>query len=109
MQNGEFEIDEDFNKYVTNWLNKRRDLGENTKKNYDIMLRNHILPFFGGFKINTVKPVDIKNFIDGLFDKGLSSSGVMKNYNIINKMFNQLVKMNMLRSNPCNQIEKPRE
>lgn len=109
MKNGEYEIDEDFNTYVTEWLHGRRDLGENTKSNYDIMLRNHIIPFFNDYKINTVQPIDMRNFIDGLFDKGLSSSGVMKNYNIINKMFNELVKMNMLRTNPCNHIEKPSE
>lgn len=59
--------------------------------------------------VNTVKAIDMKNFIDYLHDKKLSGSTVKKNYNIINRMYNELVKMQMLKSNPCNQIVENRK
>src|SRR5690625_2560167 len=109
IQNGEYELDEDFNTYIKAWLDRRRDLGENTMAIYQVMLRNHILPFFKGYKVNTVKSADMNNFMEHLYEKNLSGSGVRKNYNLINKMFNELKSLEMLQFNPCDPIVKPKE
>ncbi|MBT2217860.1 site-specific integrase [Virgibacillus dakarensis] len=109
MQSGDFEVEEDFSSYIQEWHDGRRNIGDNTRGVYQRLLDNYIKPFFEEKTVNQIKPLDIKRFIDFLFEKELSSSTVKKNYNVINKFFGDLVKMRMLQYNPCNGIEKPKE
>ncbi|EIJ81813.1 integrase family protein [Bacillus methanolicus PB1] len=106
---GEYEIEENMQDYIQEWLDGRRNIGDNTRSTYQIHLTNHIKPFFKNKTVNQVNPIDVKRFLDSLHEKELSTATVKKSYNILNRFFNDLVKMKMLRENPCDGIEKPKE
>lgn len=95
--------------YIQEWLGGRRNLADNTISVYQVQLNNHIIPYFKDKVVNKIKPIDIKRFLDHLHEKELSSGTIKKAYNIINKFFNDQVNLKMLRENPCNGIEKPKE
>lgn len=106
---GEYEVEENMALYIQNWLDGRRNLQDNTINVYRTYINNYIIPYFKDKQVNKIKPIDVKNFLDSMHDKGLSSATIKKTYNILNKFFNDQVKMKMLKENPCDLIEKPRE
>lgn len=110
MLSGEYEVDENLAVYIQEWHDGRKNINDNTRYVYQIQLNQHIKPFFNNMTVNQVKPLDIKRFLDHLHTKELSSSTIKKSYNIINRFYNDLVKMKMAKENPCDGIiEKPKE
>jgi len=109
MKSGEYEVEEIMDEYIQEWLEGRRNIADNTRSTYQVHLNNHIKPYFAGKTVNSIRPIDVKRFLDTMYDKGLSSGTVKKAYNIINVFFNDQVKLKMLRDNPCDGIEKPKE
>ncbi|WP_214738121.1 tyrosine-type recombinase/integrase [Exiguobacterium sp. s162] len=109
MKNGEYEIEDPFSTRIQEWHDSRRNIQASTRSVYQYNLNNHIKKFFKDKRINSIQPIDVKRFIDSLHDEGLSESTIKKNYNILNKFFNDMLKLKLLNDNPCFGIEKPRE
>lgn len=89
----EYEVEEQFSDYIQEWMNNRRNLADNTKDVYQVQLNNHKKPYFQNKTVNQIKPIYVKRFIDSLHEKNLSSGTIKKAYNIINKFFNDQVKL----------------
>lgn len=109
MKNGEYEIEDPFSTHIQEWHDGRRNIASSTRSVYQYNLNHHIKPFFMEKRINSIQPIDIKRFIDNLHAKKLSEATIKKNYNILNKFFNDLINLKLLSDNPCSGIEKPRE
>ena len=54
-----------------------KKLSPGTMKNYEIMLRRYVIPFFGDFSLSDINYLDLKKFRMTLIDKGLSSSYIV--------------------------------
>lgn len=106
---GEFEVEDNMAEHIQQWLIGRRNLSDNTRSVYQTQLENHIKPFFKDMAVNQIKATDIQMFLNSMYEKELSSATVKKAYNIVNKFYNDLLKSQQIRYNPCNGIEKPKE
>lgn len=106
---GEYEVEENMAEHIQVWIDGRRNLSDNTRSVYQIQLDNHIKPFFNNKAVNQIKATDVQMFLNSLYDKDLSSATVKKAYNIVNKFYNDLLKRQEIKYNPCNGVEKPKE
>src|SRR5699024_6497072 len=81
--------------YIKIWRNEAlKRLAPSTIESYDYVLNARIIPILGYFKLEDIKPIHISNYIDDLEKEGLSSSSMIKNFNIIN-------------SNPVDKVDRP--
>lgn len=106
---GDYEIEDNMAEHIQVWLNGRRNLSDNTRSVYQMQLDTHIKPFFNKKAVNQIKATDVQLFLNSLYDKNLSSATVKKAYNIVNKYYNDLLKRQEIKYNPCNGVEKPKE
>jgi integrase len=93
--------------YFKEWLSRRHNLSQNTKKLYKTFLNNH-LNFFENVQLNDVTPLMVQRFIDSLHQR-YSSGYVKRIYSILRKGLNDAVNLELIRRNVADQIEKPRE
>jgi|SRR5690625_36629 len=94
--------------YIKIWRNEAlKRLAPSTIESYDYVLNARIIPILGYFKLEDIKPIHISNYIDDLEKEGLSSSSMIKNFNIINSIFNLAVKNDVLKSNPVDKVDRP--
>ena len=97
-------------KFAQKWLNRKRDdLAAKTLVSYKGNLNRHILPYLGKRRINTLKPIDFIEFYDFLkTEKKLSGRTININHRIMNIMFNDAVKWELIESNPLKKIDAPK-
>ncbi|CAH1208291.1 hypothetical protein PAECIP111891_03190 [Paenibacillus allorhizoplanae] len=105
--------------FVTDWRAKyaRKELAPLTLKNYDLHLKNHILPKFGHMRMDQIKPLHIVSFLDELSKPGarkdgqgelLSSGTIEYIYRVIKSLFNRAMDWQMLKKHPMEGIKKPK-
>lgn len=97
-------------KFAQKWLNKKRnDLAANTLTSYKRNLNLHILPKFGMKKISSIKPMEFIEFYDYLKkEKDLSSKSINTIHSVINIMFNDAVKWDLIGYNPLRKVDPPK-
>lgn len=84
---------------------KKNDWKPTCKDSYLSQIRNHIVPYFGEYPINGIKPIDIKNWQNYLIDKGLSISTIRKIRDTLSQIFNYAKKYYNLKENPIHNVE----
>ena len=89
--------------YVLTWLPKA-DLLPITKKNYESVLRTHVFPLIGQKKLSQVKRMDVRQMLDTLRDRGISSSIRMQAKASLGSAFQDLVENDELEANPTHKI-----
>lgn len=97
-------------KFAQKWLDKKRsDLAANTLTSYKRNLNLHILPRFGRDKISEIVPMDFVEFYDFLKkEKDLSSKSINIIHGVINIMFNDAVKWDLIKENPLKKVDPPK-
>jgi len=97
-------------KFAQKWLDKKRsDLAANTLTSYKRNLNNHILPRFGMKKISVLRPMDFIEFYDYLKkENDLSAKSVNIIHGVINIMFNDAVKWDLIKENPLKKVDPPK-
>jgi integrase len=85
--------------------------------NYDLHLKNHIVPAFGHMRMDQIKPLHIVTFLDELSKPGarkdghsevLSSGTIEYIYRVIKSLFNRAMDWQMLKKHPMDGIKKPK-
>src|SRR5699024_4574617 len=94
--------------YVPIWMNERsKKIAPSTIETYGYALNGRILPSIGHLKMEAIKTIHITNYIYELEEEGLSSSYVVKHYNILNSIFKLAVKNDVLKRNPIDKVDRP--
>ena len=100
-----------FEIYMKEWLESyKHNLEENTYDSY-LTVVTKISEYFSGKKITLekLKPIDIQNFYDNLYKKGLSTNTVLHYHANIRKALQTAVKLDIIASNPADKIERPKK
>lgn len=101
-----------------------KELAPSTYKRYIRMLETRILPYFGHFYVNKIKPTDIMLFYDQLSRdtqlirkkgnngaktiKPLSSKTILEHHRLLRAMLHKAVYWQMIVSNPAERVQPPK-
>ena len=100
-----------FEVYMKDWLESYKiNLDENTYDSYFTVVTK-INDYFAGKNITlaNLKPIDIQNFYEHLYKKGLSSNTILHYHANIRKALSIAVKLDVIPSNPADKIDKPKK
>jgi integrase/recombinase XerD len=83
----------------------------NTSRHYiskSYVIKKSFLPFFGDVKLINIHPIDIETYLAKRTQDGLSQKTILNEYTMLKHIFNQAVKWDYLRVNPCNKVNRPK-
>jgi hypothetical protein len=90
-----------FGGYATHWVADRR-LEPRSRELYAMLLRLHIMPWFGGLALDRMTPPIVRLWRTDLLRRGRSESTAVKSYRLLRAILNTAVKDDrLLRENPC--------
>lgn len=96
---------------MKDWLESYKyNLEENTYDSYFTVVTK-ISKYFAGKNITleNLKPIDIQDFYNSLYKKGLSTNTVLHYHANIRKALSMAVKLDIISSNPADKIERPKK
>ena len=101
-----------------------KELAPSTYKRYCRMLKTRLLPYFGHFYINKIKPTDIMKFYDLLekdtqlvrkkgnngskTKKPLSGKTILEHHRLLRAMLHKAVYWQLIISNPAERVQPPK-
>lgn len=88
---------------------KRPTIAESTYHSYTSYIERYILPELGDFKLTDFTPPGLRNFIQSLIDKGLSSRTVSYTHTLLKSMFAMAVDDEIIAKNPMIKIKPPKK
>lgn len=115
-----------FSEFVEVWKRDygSKELAPTTYKRYCRMLETRILPYFGHFYINKIRPTDIMKFYDLLekdtqlvrkkgnngskTKKPLSGKTILEHHRLLRAMLHRAVYWQLIVSNPAEHVQPPR-
>lgn len=100
-----------FENYMKHWLESyKHNLEENTYDSYFTIVTK-ISEYFSGKNITleSLKPINIQEFYNSLYKKGLSTNTVLHYHANIRKALSMAVKLDIIPSNPADKIERPKK
>lgn len=108
-----------FDAFLQVWREKygQKHLEAKTLETYDIMLKNHILPFIGPCRISELKPLHIMNLLGELSKEGarkdgksggLASSSIRFVHRILKDIFERAVDWRIIKLNPVSAVKRPK-
>ena len=115
-----------FSEFVEIWKRDygSKELAPSTYKRYCRMLETRILPYFGHFYINKIKPTDIMQFYDLLSRdtqlvrkksnngkktlKPLSGKTILEHHRLIRAMLHKAIYWQLIVSNPAERVQPPK-
>ena len=115
-----------FSEFVDVWKRDygSKELAPTTYKRYCRLLETRILPYFGHFYINKIRPTDIMKFYDLLekdtqlvrkkgnngskTKKPLSGKTILEHHRLLRAMLHRAVYWQLIVSNPAERVQSPR-
>ena len=115
-----------FSEFVEVWKRDygSKELAPTTYKRYCRMLETRILPYFGHFYINKIRPTDIMKFYDLLekdtqlvrkkgnnglkTKKPLSGKTILEHHRLLRAMLHRAVYWQLIVSNPAERVQSPK-
>jgi integrase len=85
-----------------------QDLRPNTFRNYDYLLRNHVLPRFGKKRLSTISRAMVKGMLADLRKRGLAANTVRLVRASLSAMFGEAVDDGLLKLNPAQAASRRR-
>lgn len=89
--------------YIKAWLPKA-DLLPITKKNYESVLKIHVLPILGKRRVNSIKRSHVREMLETLRQKGVSASTRLQAKASLGSALAELVNADQLEVNPTHKI-----
>lgn len=111
---GDFGIEKDekqfvvFSDYAKRWIDVTipATCKESSLRDYQGLLKNHILPIFGNLKINEINRLIVKDFLMKKSNGGFASSTVTHMKNTISGVLNMAVDDEIIAINPAHRLGK---
>ena len=98
-----------FPEFIKEWFEFYcRNVEKTTAQNRWPLIKNHIIPYFGGKRLNQITSKMIDNFYSKKLGEGLSGKTVRELHNLLNRAFSQAVKWSYLQNNPVVNATPPR-
>ena len=115
-----------FSEFVEIWKRDygSKELAQSTYKRYCRMLETRLLPYFGRFYINKIKPTDIMKFYDLLekdtqlvrkkgnngskTKKPLSGKTILEHHRLLRAMLHKAVYWQLIVANPAERVQPPK-
>jgi integrase len=97
--------------YLPGWIAARERLGAIRPKvayTYAGYVRREVTPRIGRLRLDAVRPAHVQRVIDEALAKGLSPRSVTQVQRILHASFRDLVRLQVLHSNPCDGVNLPR-
>ena len=79
-----------------------------TTSRYDEVLRNHLLPEFGGRMAHQIGPVDVQRFVAGLTPRGVAPGTIRKIHSVLSACYSEGMRLGTVRANPARGVRLPR-
>lgn len=95
-----------FSTFARDWFKKKTNLSATARDRYDSILEHDIIPFFAGFGLICVTADDIENFYSMLRHKGLSETTVYHYQGLLNQIFTQAYRREIILKNPMDLVER---
>ena len=90
-----------FSGYATRWVTDRR-LEPRSRELYAMLLRLHIMPWFGDLTLDRIAPANVRLWRTDLLRLGRSESTAAKSYRLLRAILNTAVKEDrLIPENPC--------
>lgn len=96
--------------YLDFWLKEHSiNLKYNTIINYGEIIKNHIKPCIGIYKLRSIKPIHLQNLLNDLYKKGYSKSALIGVKKLLTGSFKKAVyPYQYIKENPTLYIEMPK-
>lgn len=86
-----------------------KELKYNTQENYRMVIRLHILPYIGKYKLKAIQPAAIQKVIDNNYDKGLSKKTLTIIRSVLNGGFRKAVyPFQLIKNDPTRFLVMPK-
>ncbi len=93
--------------WVAIWQPTTVNLRPSSRARDDSYLRNHVLPSFGGVRLNAIGRLDVAAWVTELGGKGLAPATVRKAYQTLSKAMRAAVDADLIADTPCRNIDLP--
>ena len=90
------------------WPSKLNSLSRAAAHAYGVSFEKYFIPAFGTCPIESITPLDVQEFVDGLSRRGLSPNYVRTIYAHLRAFFNDLVNLEVVDRSPCRGMILPR-
>ena len=91
------------------WLkSKKRKLAPGTYANYERMIRLHIIPHIGHCVLAKLRPLHVSEMYTEIDEAGGSANIQREVGSVLFSAMSQAVKLRLIESNPCHDIDRPR-
>lgn len=99
-----------FETYIMNRLNdKKLNVKDSTWSTYEYLIRFHIIPALGEYKLSDITPEDIQNFYNTLkLKSALCGGNILKIHTLINEALRKAVNWGLIKTNPAALVERPK-
>jgi site-specific recombinase XerD len=96
-----------FRRYVEDvWL-PHHEMEARTCETYTYYLNKHILPVFGGMRINGIQPADVREWVTDLKAAGASPTVIRQCHTILSAVFTTAFNDQITRLHPCRGVKTP--
>ena len=90
---------------------ERKMLKGSTSENYVGLVDGHLLPYFGRFELAKIEaqPEIIEKYISVKVREGLAAKTINNHLRLLNVILKQAVRRRIIRTNPLDSVDRPRE
>lgn len=94
--------------WYNQWIQvvKKSSVSKDTLKIYSTNYKNHIKEKLGSYSLESIMPIHCQELLNGLHEKGYSSSVICTNRVILNGLFETAIENHLLRMNPITKSVK---
>ncbi len=96
-----------FAAWSKDWLDTRSDITRKTRSGYEALLRNHVLPFFGHYRLKEVNRSTVLRFVRVMEDKGAKPGTIRNAFAVLSAVFRHAVEDGRLAKNPTRDVKLP--
>ena len=80
----------------------------NTLANYRYSINTHIVPAVGARRLDALSVMDVRELVEAIKAKGLSHRTAQVAFNILSSMLKDAVREEIISSNPCDKMDRPK-
>jgi integrase len=90
-----------FAEWAAEWQEATVDLRPKTLEGYDAILRNHVLPHFGTYRVADIEQATIQRFVARRYREGAEDGTVRNCFRVISAVLSHAVQNKALNANPA--------
>ena len=95
--------------WMAEWMETfcKKKVKQYTYTSYETIIRNHINPYIGTLRLESVRGIDIQRMYNDLSDKGAAPKTIKNIAAVMHKAFNVAIKQDLIDTNPCDKADLP--